>query len=344
MDPMTVAGRTEVLIGPELPQPLLPPREERVSVVVMTQPAATTKAVEVASRLRSEGLAAEVIGLPDREEAKTLKVVADLYQSLADLGLTVHDTVMGVGGGSVTDVAGFVAGTWLRGVEAVHLPTTFLGAIDAAIGGKTGINLAGKNMIGVFWHPSRVIVDTTVLAALPPYLIREGMAEAYKSGLVGDVDLATLIEGAGLDSPIDEVVSRALSVKASLVERDPLDRAERAFLNFGHTIGHAIEYASTLSHGESVSLGMLAAAKVSEKRLGFEDGQRMESCLSGLGLPVTVEGLDRTRVIDLVGRDKKRDSSGVRMVLLKSVSEPVLERVDRGDIELALDAIGVRGG
>jgi 3-dehydroquinate synthase len=341
---MIVAGRTEVLIGPELPQPLLPPREERVSVVVITQPAATTKAVEVASRLRSEGLAAEVIGLPDREEAKTLEVVADLYHSLSDLGLTVHDTVMGVGGGSVTDVAGFVAGTWLRGVEAVHLPTTFLGAIDAAIGGKTGINLGGKNLVGIFWHPSRVIVDTTVLAALPPYLIREGMAEAYKSGLVGDAALATMIEGDGLDSPIDEVVTRALSVKAALVARDPLDRAERAFLNFGHTVGHAIEYASTLSHGESVSLGMLAAAKVSEKRFGFEEGQRLENCLAGLGLPVTVDGLDRTRVIDLVGRDKKRDSSGVRMVLLKSVANPVLERVDRGDIELALDAIGVRGG
>lgn len=341
---LIVAGVTEVLVGASWPEPLLPVREGRRLVVVITQPAATSRAVEVAARIRDEGPAVEVIGLPDREEAKTLAVVASVYERLAGLGLTVEDTIVGVGGGSVTDVAGFVAGTWLRGVEVVHIPTTFLGAIDAAIGGKTGVNLGGKNLVGVFWHPTRVIVHTDVLEALPAYLVSEGMAEAYKAGLIGDPDLARLIEVSGLRAPTGEVVSRSLAVKASLVDRDPRDRGERAYLNFGHTIGHAIEFASTLSHGESVSLGMTAACRVSAQRLGFEGSERVEGALAGLGLPVAIEGLDRKRVVDLVGRDKKRDKAGVRMVLLREVGRPVIEHVDRSDIELALDAIGVRGG
>ncbi len=341
MGQLRILDKTDVFVGPGFPNPLLPERRGRRTVVVLTQPAATPTAMKVAEEIRVDGTFCEVVGLPDREEAKTLAVADSVYHAMAALGLTVEDTVVGVGGGSVTDVAGFVAGTWMRGIEVVHVPTTYLGAIDASIGGKTGLNVGGKNLVGIFWHPTRVVVDTDILKRLPLSLVREGMAEAYKSGLVGDATLADLIDGQGLGAPTDEIISRALSVKALLVEQDPSDRGLRAVLNFGHTIGHAIEFASTLSHGESVSLGMVAAARLSEKREGFRFADRIEATLSGLGLPVSIGGVDRNRLLDLVRMDKKRDAEGVRMVLLKAVGEPVVTHVDAADIGYALDSIGL---
>lgn len=342
METLKVLDKTEVLVGPGLPAPLLPVREGRARAAVLTQAAPTPRAMEIADGIRESGVAVEVIGLPDRDEAKTLEVAASVYQALASFGLGVHDTVVGVGGGSVTDLAGFVAGTWVRGVEVAHFPTTYLGAIDASIGGKTGVNIGGKNLVGVFWHPSRVVIDTDLLSDLPQYLVREGMAEAYKAGLVGDPELVDIFDRSGIEAPVQDVVSRAVAVKMNLVERDPFDRAERAFLNFGHTIGHAIEYASPLSHGESVALGTVAACHLSTRLQGFTGTERVVDTLSGLGLPVSVDGLDRNRVVDLVARDKKRDAEGIRMVLLRSVGDPTLTHVERADLDFALDSIGLR--
>ncbi|MCI0425945.1 MAG: 3-dehydroquinate synthase [Actinobacteria bacterium] len=340
MDRLIVADHTEVIVGEGWPRPLLPPREDRRQVALLTQPEPTSRAIELAGLLREDGLRTEVIGLPDRDEAKTLEVAATVYQALAGSRLTAQDTIIGFGGGAVTDLAGFVAGTWMRGVEAVHFPTTFLAAIDAAIGGKTGVNIGGKNLVGLFWHPTRVVIDLNVLETLPPELVREGMAEAYKAGLVGDPALAALLS----DDPepdTREVVLRALLVKKRLVDLDPRDRGERAFLNFGHTIGHALEYASTLSHGESVALGMVAAARVSEMVAGFPDRRTVTSTIERLGLPTTVPGVDGARVRDLVGRDKKRDHSGTRMVLLKEIGDPFLTHVGPDEVEAGLSAIGL---
>lgn len=340
MASLTVAGLTEVVIESALPQPLLPPRAGRSRAAILTQPAATDIALDVAGHLRDEDVSSEVIGLPDREEAKTLPVAGSVYEALARFGLARDDTVVGVGGGSVTDLAGYVAGTWLRGVEVVHVPTTLLGAIDASIGGKTGVNIGGKNLVGVFWHPTRVVIDVARLGRLPSYLIREGMAEAYKAGLIGNAELAEAIEKSGLTSDLEYVVTKSIGVKAAIVGRDITERGDRAFLNFGHTIGHAIEYASSLSHGESVGLGMVAAVRISEKLAGFAHADRVIESISKLGLPTQVEGLELARVIDLLGRDKKRDAGGVRMVLLREIESPLLVHVDRADIELGLAAIG----
>jgi 3-dehydroquinate synthase len=339
MDRLTIAGLTEVIVGPGLPRPLLPDRPGRRQVAVLTQPEATWRALEVAGMLREEGLSTEVIGLPDRDQAKSLEVAASVYEVLARIRLSTEDSVVGVGGGSVTDLAGFVAGTWLRGVEVAHFPTTFLGAIDASIGGKTGVNIAGKNLVGVFWHPTRVVVDTTVLDRLPPELVREGLAEAYKAGLVGDPVLADLLRRGQVSTA--DVVLRALGVKKALVDRDPLDRGDRVLLNFGHTIGHAVEYASTLSHGESVSLGMVAATRISEERVGFGDREVVLETIDALGLPLAATGLDGARVRDLIGHDKKRDSRGVRMVLLRAIGDPVVTHVTDADLDLGLAAIGL---
>lgn len=337
---MSVAS-SEVLVGRGLPTPLLPKRPGRRRVAILTQPAATPRALEVAALARADDLECEVIGLPDRDEAKTLDVAASVYEALARFGLARGDTVVGVGGGSVTDLAGFVAGTWLRGVEAVHLPTTLLGAVDAAIGGKTGVNLAGKNLVGVIWHPTRVIIDVDLLELLPGPLVREGMAEALKSGLVGDPELCQLLMGSGLEAPLDEVVIRSVKVKARIVDADERERGVRAFLNFGHTIGHAIEYASSLSHGESVAVGMVAACEVSRHLLGFAGSDLVRSALATLDLPTHVNGLDVARVRDLLSHDKKRDEHGLRMVLLEDVGAPTIRSVGPEEIAIGLAAVGL---
>lgn len=340
MERLIVAKRTEVVIGRGLPDPLLPRREGRARVAVLTQPAPTSRALEVTAAIRAEGLAVEVVGLPDREEAKTLEVAAGVYEALGRFGLARADTVVGVGGGAVTDLAGFVAGTWLRGVEVVHVPTTLLAAVDAAVGGKTGVNVGGKNLVGVFWHPSRVAIDVDHLATLPGDLVREGMAEAYKAGLVGDAGLVEMIGAEGLDAPLEEVIARSLRVKAALVDADPSESGVRAHLNFGHTIGHAVEFASSLPHGSCVALGMLAAVRISEEVTGFSRGDEVADTIRRLGLPTRVRGLDKFRVLDLLGQDKKRNAEGSRMVLLRDVESPELHPVGMAEIELGLRAIG----
>ncbi|MEA1902759.1 MAG: 3-dehydroquinate synthase family protein [Actinomycetota bacterium] len=341
MERLKVAGVTEVLVEAGLPSRLLPDRSDRSRAAILTQPAARPRAVEISDRLVATGIATEVIGLPDRDEAKTLAVAESVYESLARFGLSRHDTVIGVGGGAVTDLAGYVAGTWLRGVEVVHFPTTLLAAVDASIGGKTGVNLAGKNLVGVFWHPTRVVVDTELLEALPTWLLREGFSEAYKAGLIGDRALCDLVTARGLGAPLQEVVTRAATVKVNIVNEDEREHGKRAYLNLGHTIGHAIEFASSLSHGASVAVGMVAAVRISSEVLGFSESETVISTLGLLGLPVDATDMDSARVRDLLRHDKKRDEVGLRMVLLESIEAPVVRHVTGDEIEIGLAAVGL---
>lgn len=334
-------GPTDVTIQRGLDAGVLPKRPGRRRVAILTQPEVGRGPSRLAEEMNDNGLIAEVFDLPDREAAKTLDVAAEIYERLAGLGLGREDTVVGFGGGSVTDTAGFVAGTWLRGVEVVHLPTTLLGAVDASIGGKAGVNLGGKNLVGVFWHPSRVVIDLDILEALPGGLLLEGMAEVLKAGLIGDVDLVELIEDYGTAAPLEVVVPAAIQVKAAYVVDDPHEKGERAMLNYGHTIGHAVEFASAMSHGFAVGVGMVAAAAVSRHLLGFSDERRVIDVIHRLGLPVTVGSLDRDRISDLLLQDKKRDGQGLRMVLLEALGRPVLRHVDRSSIDLGLQAIGL---
>ena len=341
MEVVRVADHTEVLIGRSLPSPVLPQRPGRERAAVLTQPGPTPVALDVADAMKANGLKVEVIGLPDREEAKTLGVAESVYEALARFGLGRSDTVVGVGGGSVTDLAGYVAATWLRGVEVVHVPTTLLGAVDASIGGKTGVNLAGKNLVGAFWHPTRVVIDIDILSVLPPSLLREGMAEVLKAGLIGDAELFDLLRSHGMEADLESLVKRSVAVKARIVGEDEREDGVRAHLNFGHTIGHAIEFASPLSHGESVALGSVAAAYISAKRLGFDHVEAVESTIAELGLPVRIGGLEHQRILDLLRLDKKRDASGLRMVLLTDIGKPTLVHVDPPDIDIGLSAIGL---
>lgn len=334
-----VGDTSEVLIGPGLPAPLLPDSEHREQAVVVAQPGAMPTARRVVDRLRSEA-DATLIEVPDREEAKTLETLGFLYTRLAELNVGRHDTIVGVGGGATTDMAGFTAATWLRGIESVLVPTTLLGAVDASIGGKTGLNVMGKNLVGAFWHPSRVAVSTDALAALPENLVREGSAEAVKAGFIADPRLVEIFMEHGLSFPQTEMLRRAVTVKAAVVSGDFREAGNRAILNFGHTIGHAVEVVCGLPHGYAVSVGMVAAAAISADRYGF-DRSIVVDALQRLGLPTAAEGADPAAVYRLVQRDKKRTAAGLRMVLLRGLADPVVEPVEDPDITLGLSAIGV---
>jgi 3-dehydroquinate synthetase len=334
------AERSEVIITRGLPDVVLPVRAGREMAAVISQVPVTAVADAVSDRLGAE--VGEVIRLevPDREAAKTLAVVGDLYNRLAEANLGRHDTVVAVGGGAVTDLGGFVAATWVRGVESVLVPTSVLGAVDAAIGGKTGINHAGKNLVGAFWHPSRVVVDLDVLEAAPLPLRLEGSAEIVKAGYIGDPEIVRLYRRHGGDTPLAEVVPRAVAVKVDVVRADFREGGGRAILNFGHTIGHGIETLSGMPHGFAVSIGMAAAGAVSAHRYGF-DGGSLTELLFSLGLPVAAGGLSRQAVLDLIARDKKRTSAGVRMVLLRGVGDVVVDLVSPAELDLALAAVGI---
>jgi 3-dehydroquinate synthase len=229
----------------------------------------------------------------------------------------------------------------LRGIEVVHIPTTLLGAVDAAIGGKTGVNLRGKNLVGAFHHPSRVVVDLTVLESLPLPLKQEGLVEALKAGLIADPELVSLIETAGLDCELSEVVPRAVAVKVRVVEEDFKETGIRAILNYGHTIGHAVEIAGNLPHGHAVALGMAAAGRIAEEVVGFGGLARQNDALTGLGLPLQSPGIARATVLEILARDKKRDASGIRMVLLPVIGRAVVRTVSGPTIDTGLAGIGI---
>jgi 3-dehydroquinate synthase len=333
-----------VLVGRRMLDPtiVVGERPGRARVAVLTQPGEPARLGRgLAVALREGGLAVETRVLPDGEEAKTLAVAGGVYEWLAALGLTRDDTVLAVGGGALTDLAGFVAATFLRGVEAVYVPTTLLGAVDASIGGKTAVNLAAKNLVGAFHHPARVVIDADVLDGLPVSLRREGAAEALKAGLVGDPTLVSLCERDGLQADLAEVVKRAVAVKAGIVSRDFREQGERAHLNYGHTVGHAVEAAAGLGHGSAVAVGMVAAGRAAALVAGFEEEDRQRAIIGGLGLPVAVPGVDSAEVRRLLGMDKKRDAAGLRMVLLEKVGHPRLDHVAAATVETALAAVGI---
>ncbi len=282
------------------------------------------------------------VTVPDGAAAKTLVTVGQVVLALEGLGVGRGDAIVAVGGGSTTDLAGFVAATYLRGVRVGYVPTTLLAAVDAAVGGKTGIDVGGKNLVGVFRHPDRVVIDLDVLDALPADLRRQGMAEALKAGFVADPDLVALVERDGLGADLAEVVRRSLAVKAAIVGRDFEDRGERAILNYGHTIGHAVETAGGLPHGQAVAVGMVAAARASVLAAGFGEEARHTAAIAALGLPIAVPGLEIAAVERQLALDKKRDRAGLRMVLLEAIGHPRVDHVDPTTVRAALDAVGIR--
>jgi len=258
------------------------------------------------------GIETKVFTIGDGEHAKRLATIEDLCSQFAQWGLTRNDVVIGVGGGVVTDVAGFAAATYHRGTAVVHVPTTLLGQIDAAIGGKCGVNLPeGKNLVGAFWQPQAVICDPDVLATLSPRQMRCGLGEMVKYHFLSDVDFTEL--------SFDEQISASVRIKADVVSGDERESGRRAILNYGHTLAHALENATdhALLHGEAVAIGLIYAADLA-LRLGRINADRVaehHQLLAQNDLVATMPGgLDEQVIVDLFSRDKKA-IDGVTFVL-----------------------------
>lgn len=278
---------------------VLPVGVERVAVV--TQQAI---GVEV-----DTGMASQIFHIGEGEKAKTLETIEDLCRGFAQMGLTKNDCVVGVGGGLVTDVAGFAAAVYHRGTSVVHVSTTLLGQVDAAIGGKTGVNLPeGKNLVGAFWQPSAVLCDTELLETLPPREYLSGTGEMAKYSFLGGpvgVDTSNLE-----DLPLDQRIARCIELKAKIVNADERESGVRAILNYGHTLAHALEIATDfdLRHGEAVAIGLHYAALLAQKtgRINAERVQDHLKVLDFYSLPTALpSGLDVDQLIELMQRDKK---------------------------------------
>ncbi len=337
---VTVAGERpyDVVIGRHLLGALpglLGPDVQRVLVV---HPAAlATTADAVLADLREHGYEAFGAEVPDAEEAKTAQVAAFCWQVLGQAGFTRSDAVVGVGGGATTDLAGFVAATWLRGVRVVQLPTTVLAMVDAAVGGKTGINTAeGKNLVGAFHPPAGVLCDLAALESMAPHDFVAGLAEVVKAGFIADPVILDLVEShvdllkdpvaaAGSDV-LTELIERAVAVKARVVGEDLREAGLREILNYGHTFGHAIEHVERYRwrHGAAVSVGMVFAAELARLagRLDDQVVDRHRAVLTALGLPTSYRGDRWDQLLTAMRRDKKTRGDRLRFVVLEGIARP----------------------
>jgi 3-dehydroquinate synthase len=298
------------------------------------------------------------LGLPDGEAAKTAAVAADCWEALGERGFTRSDAVVTFGGGAVTDLGGFVAATWLRGVRVVHVPTTLLGMVDAAVGGKTGINTgAGKNLVGSFHEPAGVLCDLATLDSLPRADLVAGLAEVVKCGFIADpriLDLVERTDPATLtpDSPVlRELVERAVQVKADVVVGDLRetggadDHPGREVLNYGHTLAHAIERAEgyTMRHGDAVAIGCVYAAELAGLAGVLDPATvaRHRDAFARVGLPTTYDGARFDDLHATMKVDKKSRGDLLRFLVLRDVARPqVLEGPSEDDLRAAYARIG----
>lgn len=320
------------------------------ALVVTQQPIVDAGHVApVEATLRSAGLTVHRQVVVDGETAKDVDTLAALWRACAEVPLRRGDLVVAVGGGVVGDLAGFLAATWNRGVAVLQVPTTLLAQVDAAIGGKTGINLpAGKNLVGAFHQPCAVVCDTDTLDTLPRRLAVEGLGEVVKYGLIADPAILELLERHGADALSDravrgELVERSVAVKARVVAADEREGGVRAHLNLGHTYGHAVETLSGygILHGEAVAIGTVFALRLGV-RLGRTPAalaERGERLLADLGLPTRGPTLPRAQVWEVIGRDKKATAGGVRWVLLDDLARPEVAGVDPSDVDAVLDTL-----
>jgi 3-dehydroquinate synthase len=349
-------GDYDVVIGRGLDDEVaaaIPSSVRRVAVVHPgTRP---DDAHRIADVVRAQGAEPLLLPVPDGEDAKTSEVAASCWAALGRAGFTRSDAVVGLGGGATTDLAGFVAATWLRGVRLVQVPTTLLGMVDAAVGGKTGINTAeGKNLVGSFYPPSAVVCDLGSLASLPPVDLAAGMAEVVKVGFTSDPVILDLVEAGpatALDSEGDvlrELVTRAVQVKADVVSADLRESRDgglgREVLNYGHTFAHAVELVERYRwrHGHAVSVGLVYVSTLAHLagRLSAEDAARHVDVLRSLGLPTTYADGRFPELLDAMRVDKKTRGDLLRFVVLDGIGRPgLLEGPDPALLTAAYAAV-----
>ena len=328
----------------------LGPRVRKVLVVHAPAMAARADALRETLADRYQVLLAEV---PDAEAAKRVEVAAFCWQVMGQTDFTRGDAVIGFGGGATTDLAGFVAATWLRGVRIVQLPTTVLGMVDAAVGGKTGINTAeGKNLVGAFWPPAAVLADLDLLDTLPRTELLAGYAEVVKAGFIAEPEILELIE-TDVDAATEpcspefhRALELAIRVKARVVGEDLTEKGPREILNYGHTLGHAIEHAERYRwrHGAAISIGMVFAAELSRlsRHLPERDVDRTRRILDSLSLPTSYPAGRWPTLLATMQRDKKSRGGMLRFVVLDGIARPtMLEGPDESLLYAAYQELAV---
>ncbi|WP_449277426.1 3-dehydroquinate synthase [Leucobacter sp. GX24907] len=320
-------------------------------VLIIHTPTVGRRADELRSALQERFEQVLLAEVPDAESAKRVEVASFCWQILGQADFTRTDAIVGLGGGAVTDLAGFVAATWLRGVPLVQVPTTVLGTVDAAVGGKTGINTAeGKNLVGCFYAPKAVVCDLDLLETLPKNEILAGFAEVVKYGFIAEPEILDIIE-ADVDRATDpatpefqRLVELSIGVKARVVSEDFREGGLREILNYGHTLGHAIEHAERYQwrHGVAVAIGMVYAAELGRLvgSLSDEVVERHRSILSALGLPLSYPAGRWQGLLATMQRDKKARAGMLRFIVLDDVAKPrVLSGADDGMLQLAYQEI-----
>lgn len=360
MTPVRIAVSSEreypVIIGRGLlgELPALLADAQRIAIIHPAALRVTAEAVQV--DLKDSGFDVILIEIPEAEDAKTPQVAAFCWEALGSSGFNRNDAIVSIGGGATTDLAGFVAATWLRGIRIVHVPTTLLSMVDAAVGGKTGVNTpAGKNLVGSFFSPSGVLCDLTSLSTLPENDLRAGMAEVIKVGLTSDASIVqdVLVNPVLAIDPdgelLPDLIRRAVQVKADVVSIDFLETGSagqvgREILNYGHTFGHAVEKVEQYKwrHGAAVSIGLIYVAELARLagRLGDAGVERHRRVLETVGLPTSYPGGRWPALFDAMLIDKKTRGSTLRFVIMTDAGKPaILSGPDPSILVGAYDAI-----
>lgn len=306
-------------------------------VLIVHAPTLAERAGALRQQLLEGGREVLLAEIPDAEQGKRVEVAAFCWQVLGQADFTRTDAVIGFGGGAVTDLAGFVAATWLRGVAVVQVPTTVLAMVDAAVGGKTGINTAeGKNLVGAFWPPRAVVCDLDLLDSLSANERTAGFAEVVKAGFISAPEILDIVEAdpvAAVDprsAGFRRCVELAIEMKARVVGEDLREAGLREILNYGHTLGHAIEHAERYRwrHGAAISIGMVFAAELSRLagRLDDASAQRHRTILESLGLPTTYRAGAWPQLLATMQRDKKSRGGMLRFIVLDDIARPTVLR------------------
>ena len=292
---------------------------------------------KVAVALREAGFRVFSCTFPAGEQSKQLSTVEGFYRALAENHFTRSDFVVALGGGVTGDMAGFAAATFLRGIDFVQVPTSLLAQVDSSVGGKTGVDLPfGKNLVGAFHQPRLVLIDPDTLDALPPHFFADGMGEVIKYGCIRDKDLFENLEKQDVKEHLKEVIFRCVDCKRQIVEADALEKGERMLLNFGHTLGHAMEKLRDfqgLSHGEAVGIGMVLLSQAGEKAGLTQPGtaDRIATLLEKYGLPTKTTDTP-AELAAAASLDKKTDGDNLHLILLQSIGEACIHTIPAADL------------
>lgn len=306
------------------------------AVVVTDDTVAPLYAQTLLDSISASGLSAKLYIIPNGEVSKSLNQLNELYEFLCEAKLTRSDVLVALGGGVVGDLTGFCAATYMRGIDFVQVPTTFLAQIDSSVGGKTAVNIeGGKNLVGAFKQPKLVLCDTDTLSTLSKEHFADGVAEAIKYGMIKDRWVFDTIRDGYLEESLEAVIQRCITIKKNVVEGDEFDTGERMLLNFGHTFGHAIEkqyHYSGYSHGMGVAAGMVKITALSERYgiTGAGTTELLKRCLLQSGLPIDAE-IDDEHLIEYSLMDKKASSDSINIILVRNIGESFVQTLSRAE-------------